>query len=744
MPPAVIAQRPGHIERETNRVRRDRNQKSGDEPSRYNDAIDATHEMKRIHGRMGRFPGRRTQVAGALLVLGWTWLAAVAGVSARQEPAAPIGLVLRDGTVLVAFPESPEVQWQTLLAGGELREHRGRWDDIDRIVLTEMPQSQMAARIRQSVEQLGDADYQQREKAEAELRRMGKRYVRLLQPLAQNNDPEIRHRLERILKSFDTTAETGPGTLEMDWLKLADGSTHEGEWLDSAITVAWRQRRLELNRSELALVFNPSRWHGLDPAAGTAPAAEAVVERFNRPSGVFDPRDSPLARLDFETDRNGNKIVDKDVDVSRSFAFQGGLFEGESPGSRVGMAGHRFAYGGISRSRSIASQLADGTWYVGAIHVRFCVSDLPQVPATVRAFGFYLEVAKPRNHVLEAYGTAGHRIAVAETLDQNNAFVGVRSISEPIAWVRIRPNEDAGLAQLQKTFALDDVMFSTPVAAPELNAAVMWRAELRDGQRLHCRDVRISADDVTLISPHHLNDAPLVLNWSEVRSLTAPADKTRPSTRGNGIAVLADGSIVRVQAGDDGAALMDFDGAVIPWDSIVGFGSNHPPLRSVRSWSLLGAPPAPSMLWPSGTDFDAGRVAVVFGPWTVVGQRYAIADGRLTVDAEGALLVAANNTPVPLEQAPALPAEAAKLLKMPENPSAWREFALEEAPWFWFRMPPSLGSDTPMIRMRDGRQFVLGSDGGFGIAEWRDDALVVRRGEQAVSLPLSAIQFFRP
>ena len=127
--------------------------------------------------------------------------------SPAPVPAQPSGPVfeMKDGTRVVGTVNQPSFQVAT--AYGVLTIPTG---EIQRIRFGTNSDPEQAGRIAALVKQLGDGDFNAREKATSDLERMGPVVIRALEAAAKSGDAEVKERAGRLLETLTSSEEEPP------------------------------------------------------------------------------------------------------------------------------------------------------------------------------------------------------------------------------------------------------------------------------------------------------------------------------------------------------------------------------------------------------------------------------------------------------------------------------------------------------------------------------------------------------
>ncbi len=679
-----------------------------------------------ICGGVGRWPDRLARMLcllSAICVAPAAVASAAIGVAQDQIQ---LTVVLRDGSVLAVQADNRSFEWKTVADDGSISLRDVELSNLKQLVLTKNPGSQQVAEIRRLVSDLASERYVDRHRAEKRLMAEGQPFLTVIQQQSSHKEPEVRYRVSRILNQLSRTkrTNTNPVALEFDKLLLGEGEKLDGDVVDWTLQCRWQGNDLELDRSQIHSIFGQMPEELVASAPGPVPFRVRSLIRDDLFFAEDGSLRADLVQSDFETGPHGEVMVnDKTVDVGDYFSFLGCLTRCETNNGRVIISGFRFKESRSSRN-SIANifphpETGKDIRYQGVMRIEFCLPQHPHIPAAVKRVGMFLEIVAPQHTIVEAYDAADHLIGVTQTGRQRSSFVGFDS-DIPIAHLKVRANQYITTESLNRDFAVDDICFSTPAVAPQLNRSKYYTVVTDDGQRILANSVELT-DNHVLLGALTIGQNELKLPLNQVRWLVAPHSKiVRPQ---EGYSVMTrDGSVVHCTAGMqlEMAALSDIK---LSDNDIAGIWQAALPARYVNA-----------------TDFQHGDV-VVARPLNRVALQSAALDATaslLEVELDGASNL--QQAMIDDEQ-DLLIAEATKSdLGIEEAATA---MSLDSDVTVWFHAPPIPAGGVGMLRTTDGQQFVLGGEFGFVLQKLSSDAVVIAKDERAFSIKLNQIRAIR-
>ena len=458
---------------------------------------------------------RRMMLAVCCLCLATTGRAA--------ETTVPRYVEFRDGSVLRLPVVDEERQITVLRPEGRLETLRVRLSEVQRLTLMPQRLFEKKRKLLGLVERLGDDEFSERERAEAELRKQG-RDIRADLELALElfSDVEIQHRGRRILGRWPAPAkqEARPA-VPFDII-----TTRETLWGDAgpdgiAVRIGGGTRRFGRRDVRGVSVQAPER----SDFEGDRPGPRGLRR--------IGAKDFPRACVEegFETTPEGRKLQVGE-NIERLFVSKGFVLSTSIKDSFVSV--NNFPVNGKSGGLSVATHQP---LYHGEITIRFVQPGREDVPAAVHYFGCWMAVVMPNGTSLVAYDFQGREIGSVHTEQGPHEFMGLYS-AVPVHKIRVVPN-----LQIDPDYTLDDFIYSPPQPA-DLAHPEKYTASFVDGERVLCRDVRFTGGKVRVYGlTAGLGDRSRPL--ADLVRVTAP-DKGRRNRHPDAglFAELQDGSVI--------------------------------------------------------------------------------------------------------------------------------------------------------------------------------------------------------
>lgn len=425
----------------------------------------------------------------------------------------------RDGSVM-RLPVVDE-PWQitVIRSNGQLQQKATPLGQIDNLIFTREKGFAKKQAMLAAVRRLGADDFQERERAQDELLKLGVDVRADLENcLSFTNDTEARLRLQGILKMLPEGSTARSNSAVFDRFKLDEECW--GHLGDSGVPVQIDGKTYRLPRDQVMKVSRtppPYLWIK-DVRPSAAPFERIAVGDF--PVGCVEES--------FERTPAG-KPVEIGSNIERLFIDKGFVLSTSISTSYV--SANNFKVEGKSGGLSVATH--QPIWE-GAISVRFVEPGREQAPAGVHYFGCWIAAVVPNGTNLVAFDRGGNEIGRIATQTHGNDFLGVRSAT-PMFRIQIVPNP-----QFDRDFTLDDFIYSPP-QNPESRHTDKFIVHIKNGSRFLCNDVAFEPDGVHLFGlPGELPDWTLAHTDVERIALPGATGDTPQSI----FAELRDGSVI--------------------------------------------------------------------------------------------------------------------------------------------------------------------------------------------------------
>lgn len=429
----------------------------------------------------------------------------------------------RDGSVLRLPVVDEERQITVLRPEGRLETLRVRVSELQRLTLMPQRLFDKKRKLLALVEQLGDDEFSERERAEAELVKQGAS-VRADLELALElfSDVEIQYRGKRILGRWPAPAkpEARPA-VPFDLI-----TTHETMWGDAgrdgiAVRIGGATRRFGRRDVRGVSVRAPEQFDFAGHLPGPRGLRRIADKDF--PRGCVEEG--------FETTPEGRKLQVGE-NIERLFLSKGFVLSTSITTSFVSV--NNFLVNGKSGGLSVATHQP---LYHGEITIRFVQPGREDVPAAVNYFGCWMAVVMPNGTSLVAYDFQDREIGSIHTEQGPHEFMGMYS-AVPMHKIRVVPN-----LQIDPDYTLDDFIYSAPQTA-DLAHPEKYTAYFADGERVLCQDISFSRKGIRL---HGLTAglADRSRPLADLIRVTAPEKGRRNRQPPAGVfAELTDGSVI--------------------------------------------------------------------------------------------------------------------------------------------------------------------------------------------------------
>ncbi len=642
-----------------------------------------------------------------------------------------LSVQMRDGTVLQVQADDSRLDWNTVSTDGTITQKQVSLSEISSLELAKSPASKQVADIRRLVTELANDSYTKRHQAEKQLITIGKPFQTIIQQAIDHKEAEVRYRVLRILKQLEKTPKSNDikAAIEFDKLVLSDGSSFEGDVVDWSLTCTWHGNAMSLDRTNIFTIHRvqPSE---LSPVLLTSDAASVTPlirdTKFFTDDGVLK---SGMVQAAFQKGPNGEELVtDKKIPVDEYFAFLGCLFNCEKQDGRVIISGFRFKQ---SRSKKnsignyyLSPETGKDVRYKGVLRIDFCLPNQASIPATVEAVGMFLEIVVPKHTMIEAYNSAGHIIGVTQSARKRNSFVGLDS-NVPIAYIKVRANEYLELGpeegELNRDFAVDDLCYSQPKLAVDINRSSNYVIVTKRGERVLAGSIQLTGSTLFMRDLTSGHDELSIPN-DQVHWIVGP-EKLETALLNKGVYVMTtDGSVVHCNTAMQ-LELSSQSNIKIGESDIVGI------------WGAAG-----TARYPQSGDFAQGSVVVVRPI-----NRVATNDAKLYMadaSVDIALIDAINfeqglidNDEIAIKSS-AVP----KNLGLDDDEMASIDLTEDRQSTIWFKPPVQRKQGTGLLRTYDGQQFVLNGEFGFKLDSVSQDSVSISHGDDTISFPLEKIK----
>ena len=359
----------------------------------------------------------------------------------------------------------------------------------------------------------------------------------------------------------------------------------------------------------------------------------------------------------------------------------------------VMVAGYKFK-NSISGDRCIATKIVrkGRKWaYRSSMRIDFCSPD--GNAQTVSKMGLRLEITRPRQTVLQAYNSSGHRIAICEATKTHTSFVGFES-ERPIAYVVAQGNTFLGLIKPNLDYAIDDIMLGTADSDSLRNLGDKATGALATG------------------------------NYLQPFRKDLYSDIERPS---DSVSVMLEcGSVLNCRVADGKLMMIANPNVNVPVEKVIGvWGCNN------------------ECRYPLDSDFeDPSKAVLVTALYRVCTQaKVDLAENVAVLDmsdlnAQFQLWETNKENYNELKTNRDIEIGLANLGIKGDG-----KMALSASHSLWFKVPPARSKFGKILRTRDGQEFVLGGESPFAFAEIKGDKVMLTyQGESAATVAIDAGQ----
>ncbi|MDG2013948.1 MAG: hypothetical protein P8J33_10600 [Pirellulaceae bacterium] len=652
-----------------------------------------------------------------------------------------IGVTLRDGNVVRVTVDDVSLDWKTVSAEGAVSKSKVQLSDLADLKITTSPASDEVVRIRSLVAGLADDDYRLRHQAEAKLMDFGKPFEKVIERARTHEEPEVRYRVERILKYLRGIKEDNQTrfSIDFDKIQLKDGTWLEGDLGDFSLNTTWNGTPLAIDRGCAARLVTAEARQPESESVSQKIATQLLFDEYQfyekKPlssdkatAGTVKPG---YTQVNFDAGERGERMLaDRNFAVGDIFKHKGIGMTCETNDGIVVISGYRFKKSS-SKNRSVGNFFVDPikkkkTSYQGVMRIDFCLPSNSLIPATVDMAAFFTEIVVPKETIVQAYNAAGHVIGLTQSTQDKMSFIGLSS-NEPIAYLRISANTFLDVEKLNRDFAVDDFTLTEPKIAPELNFTDDPNSPIvittRDAQRLLANDIAFDVENQSLdVTPANPLFSDFRLPLANIEWITPPQqrDHTRPD---EGVyAMLQDGSVVHCQINGKLVSTSQPDLEIDP-DQVIGIWDSQTECR-----------------YPLNGDFDQGNVILVQPLHRLAFQQvdFDWSNGRLDYDLDtGQRLTQATQADgVDFLSEKAKPEH----LGIGEGEADPGFLELNQSPFtVWTQQPTTRAQGTGLLRTRDGQEFVLGGSNGFRLLKTDKNQIVLGCNGQEITFALKQI-----
>ena len=222
-------------------------------------------------------------------------------------------------------------------------------------------------------------------------------------------------------------------------------------------------------------------------------------------------------------------------------------------------------------------------------------------------------------------------------------------------------------------------------------------------------------------------EQPLVFALDQVVSILGPRREFAYTNKGPLHLMLDDGSIVVAESTGDGNFELENGLGTVAVSDITGL------------WTGEQA------LYPSATDLDVVKAVVVYPTCRFTARQFSLDAEWLRIEADSLERLQQNTEfDVVGEEENAVARSIGRPDPQNDVFTEGLQIKFEQSPTVWFKRPMTVPSNSGLLRLKDGQQFVLdGSDDGFGIASLNDASLTIKRADQEFEIPLDAVAVLR-
>lgn len=396
----------------------------------------------------------------------------------------------RDGTVITSEFADAKLMWTNVSDVGQMTVQPIDVARIDSLTLADQPASSQLAEILKLIGQLDSDNFYDREQAEQQLRKNGRRFRSLIAKYKTLKTTDGNYRLKRLLSSIRVSPNQ-KSNISLDVLTLKDGTRLSGDAGKGILQFKMADKPLDVPRNRISKITRANK------NLATRPQTRQHVETKLFHDHAAFMKNRKLKLIDFENKSDGTPLRNIDKNTSFDFVDDGLVLGTEYPMGCVGISGFEVKGGdkpvGSNSVCVYKSKIRKVTRYKGVMEVTFCQPGKLNVAHGVKDFGVFLSrINHSRDVVVEAYDSMDRLIGVCESNDEPCTFCGISSTT-PIARIRILSNPwvmdarqklfetlkqsdkeaDVELmsnatfrgyfSNVDEDFAADNMMFSTPV-----------------------------------------------------------------------------------------------------------------------------------------------------------------------------------------------------------------------------------------------------------------------------------------
>jgi hypothetical protein len=381
---------------------------------------------------------------------------------------------LRDGSVLRLQVVDESWKVAVVRAEGKIMEANVRLAEIEQMTFTPERVFEKKKAMLETMLKLGSEEFDEREKAQEELIKMGSAIRPDLELLKDRfSDLETRTRLGNILDKLPMEKETAAAA-SFPFDVFQGKETLWGDAGDNGINVKLDGKTVHLARKDLAGVSAKAPETSLMQVGG---GAFRQLGADDYPKGCIEEG--------FETAPDGRKLKVGE-NVEKVFIKKGFTLATSFKNSFVSV--NDFEVKGKTHGLSCATHQP---LFHGEITITFCKPGNENIPAAVHYFGTWIAYVEINGTALHAYDMQGKEIGKVAVRKREHDFLGFYS-PVPIHSVRVVPN-----LQIDPDYTLDDFIFTPPQTA-DFAHPKRCVAQFVEGERLLCGDIQFTPEGVTL------------------------------------------------------------------------------------------------------------------------------------------------------------------------------------------------------------------------------------------------------
>lgn len=575
----------------------------------------------------------------------------------------------RDGTILkLEIPDGP-LPWHTATNDGQVSKRPLDWAKVERLYLVTTPALEKLAEIKGLITDLGSGRYLSRVEAHKNLIERGVHFRGVLETVYKTtSDPEVRWRLEAVLKAMPDDAATAQYNFDLVNVS-GSGEELEGDVGDWVVTAKFRGAGVKLDRKSVCRIAR-------DEIAGSVSGEElARVEQIVEDDDALFPKN--VTRVDFDRGPGG-ELLAPGRDLKETFVPLGVTLHTSFKESFVSVEDYNVR----GRSGKLCVATHDPL-YQGTLTLRFCLPGNAGVPAGVHYVGFWTAYIEPEGTLLEAYDVHNRLIGVVKTSTRGRDFLAVKSRT-PIAYVKVTSDEE-----IDKDFAIDDLVFDPPVTLAEASDPDWTTVLLTSGERLKCRSISRQGDQISM-NELSVGVEKVSVPVTDVASLMPATELAKsPADEADALVMLSDGSVIRAKS-DDG--LRTLAGLEIAEEQLVALWGKDSSfnLPEESAWPEKGA-----------VMIERDKHYKPIPDWKL---------GKKWIEGEGLSLF---------------------------------DYTYADTPIVWFRRPAKRPDGAGILRLAGGEEYILHDGDAYTLADWSAMKVTLKKGNQTIEVPFDQVLTLR-